>query len=211
MGVPDNPKNIAKLIDFGASLNINELNGDIKDNESNNVLKRRTNMNTPESIIRFLKLSPDKTKHPELIIKDEWNSYDSNFSRWYYFPLISIFCMLLCNKELWTGNTFEFGIFDIKSKPASTSSYEFKYKILEYILDTSLAKEFITTNLTLEIKEELNKTNKLDAFKYALCELIDGMCVGNSLDRCLKLKLLLVLIVYSFIYKFIYVFRFNLL
>jgi len=188
-------KVVIKLIDFNDTLHIGELN-DNSDNQSNKLISNEPKNITPETIVRYLKLSTDKKLHPELNLVSEEemmksdtiqkNNFDSNFNRWYYYPFISIFSLLLCNKELWTGNPEEYGIFKLMKPPENKSKYEYYFKIIDYLLDPSLVKKFIFENLTEEIKQELIKSDKLDRFKQIFNILIDEMCKGNTKFRMIE-------------------------
>ena len=87
------------LIDFGSSRSINKLN-----NKDDN-FKRRTNMNTPETIYNFLTnnnrldLFLETTTENETNIDEKYN----NYNRWYYYPFISIVCYIFTGNEYSSG------------------------------------------------------------------------------------------------------------
>jgi hypothetical protein len=160
---PDNSVTI-KLIDFGSSLKLDELNSgkELK-------FKKRININSPETIIRHLKLNNQ--------IIPEYDSFDTNFNRWYYYPVISILAMLLCGQEYSSGprkNSYlkKFEYFTI-------NNLENKLFVLKNLLDTNNIKTYITSFCNKNLKTSFNYPKNIEI----ILNLIDLMCKPNSHDR----------------------------
>jgi len=83
-----------KIIDFGASINIDKLTS------GKETLYKRTNMNTPETIYNHLLYN----RNPET---REWakkqNPLLNQYDRWYYYPFISIVYFLYMKQEYSTS------------------------------------------------------------------------------------------------------------
>jgi len=157
----DDGKVNIKIIDYGESLHISQL-------EKRQVaFNSRTNMNTPETIYNFLHYKCGK--------QEPYSDY-YNFSKWYYYPIISIMFFLF------TGNQYSTGSFDnhiIKKvlgypeKISAKYQCEFKENVLKYLLDNNNIKKHL---------EQLIKPDMVYLLPK-LFNIIDKVCINEPSKR----------------------------
>ena len=146
-----------KLIDFGSSMSISELNAG-KVNFGN-----RTNMNTPETIYNYLLHNKNFKSWAEQL-----NLLLNNFNRWYYYPFISIVYFLYAGQEYSTGNNSN-GY--IHNNITADSKEKWKQSVFYYLSENQ------------NIIDNIDKLNIPGSEKIFLNELIDMICIPEPRAR----------------------------
>jgi serine/threonine protein kinase len=137
------------LIDFGSSRRRSELESG-KDN-----FIKRTNINSPETIKNHLKLSST-----------------NNFSRWYYYPFISIMFFLLTGIEYSTGSSRH----TLISKLVTLNDKTYKKDMLEIILENKFIKSELSKRITSKFRSVERLIEKIN-------NIIDLMCKEYPIER----------------------------
>ena len=142
-----------KLIDFGSGISIKKLDDGYEN------FQRRTNMNTPETIMNYL-------YHNNIGVKplDGYNK----FYRWYYYPFISIMYYLFTGNEYSTGSINYF-----KNNIKYKNSIDYKQTYLSMLMDNNILKTELKTQII----------DKYIQYKDILTNLIDMICIPNPTER----------------------------
>jgi hypothetical protein len=120
-----------QLIDFGASFSIDKLRS------GEETLIRRTNMNSPEAIKNYLLNNTQVYPYQGIEGVNE-----RDFSRWYYYPFISILFFLYIGKEYSTGPTSIMKSILNKEEPNFTTMFKYKIDILSRLLNNDFIKKY---------------------------------------------------------------------
>jgi hypothetical protein len=156
-----------QLIDFGASFGIEELR------TGTGTLIRRTNMNSPEAIKNFLVNNHQIYPYQGIERVDE-----RNFSKWYYYPFLSILFFIYTGKEYSTGESTLINEIINMVNPGFTTIFQNKIDIISRLLNNDFIKYyFYHRSYNKYINKDLNILSTEFAPKYTIIQnLIDNMC-----------------------------------
>jgi hypothetical protein len=156
-----------QLIDFGASFGIEELR------TGTETLIKRTNMNSPEAIKNFLVNNHQTYPYQGIEGVDE-----RNFSKWYYYPLVSLLFFLYTGKEYSTGESPLINEIINMVNPGFTTIFQHKIDIISRLLNNDFIKYyFYHRSYNKYINKDLNILSTEFAPKYTIIQnLIDNMC-----------------------------------
>lgn len=156
-----------QLIDFGASFGIDELYMGAE------TLKNRANMNSPESIKNYL--VANNQVYPYKGIE---GINERDFSKWYYYPFISILFFLYTGKEYSTGpDSVMKSIMELE-EPVFTTPFKYKMDVLSRLLNNDFIKYYFYHNT---FSKYINKTQNILSYEFAptytiIQNLFNNMC-----------------------------------
>lgn len=156
-----------QLIDFGSSFGIEELRAGTE------TLNKRTNMNSPEAIKNFL-VNNNKI-YPYQGVE---GVNEREFSKWYYYPFLSLLFFLYTGKEYSTGEAPLINEIINLVTPGFTTLFKHKIDILSRLLNNDFIKYYFYQNsYNKYINKDLNILSTEFAPKYTIIQnLIDNMC-----------------------------------